>query len=199
VVSDTRNRIMTTLDILFIMHACNNACRWVGKRSPKQAWDECPRGDWLLWIASELNIDCKLVVLATCGCARLGLGYVPTGETRPLVAIETAEKWTRGEATSEQVRVAAAVCRTLYRGCAAGYAVEAAGFAANTAVHAATFSRLSTNDVVLSLAAVDDAVAAVYATDYALNEMRQQCADVVRGVIPWKTIRAAIGRIHRGV
>ena len=43
------------------------------------------------------------LVLAACAVARLCLPAIPAEEDRPLIAIETAEKWARGEATLEQV------------------------------------------------------------------------------------------------
>jgi hypothetical protein len=51
----------------------------------------------------------KKLVLAACGCARLTLPHVPKDETRPLTAIEIAEKWARGEDVDlKQVEAAAA-------------------------------------------------------------------------------------------
>lgn len=37
--------------------ACELAVKWVGERSPRQAWEECPRGDWLLWWAGRCGVD----------------------------------------------------------------------------------------------------------------------------------------------
>jgi hypothetical protein len=98
--------------------ACADACEWVGERDAETAWAECPRADWMLWIAAK-SVDRKRLVWVACQCARLALRHVPAGELRPLAAIETAEAWTRGEATIEQVRSA--------------YAADAA--AANAAEH----------------------------------------------------------------
>ena len=47
---------MSALDILTQHRACGEARDWLGKRTPKQAWDECPRGDWMLWIAARIGI-----------------------------------------------------------------------------------------------------------------------------------------------
>lgn len=46
--------------------------------------------------------DYKLGVWAACACAREALQYVPYGEQRPLVAIETAENWVRSNKTREE-------------------------------------------------------------------------------------------------
>jgi len=56
----------------------------------------------MLWIAARLSggptsESRKKVVLAACECASLSLIFVPQGEHRPHVAIETAASWARGE------------------------------------------------------------------------------------------------------
>ena len=88
------------------LDACSSAIEWVGDRDPATAWAECPRGDWLLWVAGRLGADRRTIVLAACACARDALRFVPSGETRPLAAIETAERWVRGEASIRDVRAA---------------------------------------------------------------------------------------------
>jgi len=93
--------------LLTRLDACREGREWAAGKTPEQAWAECPRGDWLLWLAGLLGIDRKVLVHATCACARLALPHVPTGELRPLKSIEAAERWARGEATNEDVRAAA--------------------------------------------------------------------------------------------
>ena len=76
---------------------CADAMAWLREReqsSPEAAWRECGRGDWMLWLVGRAASRRKLV-LAACECARLALRHVPTGEERPLLAIETAEAWAR--------------------------------------------------------------------------------------------------------
>src|SRR5947208_617208 len=79
--------------------ACEDAIAWVEDRTAEAAWNECPCGDWLLWVAARVGVDRKLVVRAACACARLALPHVPAGEGRPLRAIEAAEAWCEGRAT----------------------------------------------------------------------------------------------------
>ena len=88
------------------MGACVDVVDWASEYpSWEVAWDSCERADWLLWFSIKLA-DRKLVVLAACACARTTLHLVPKGEERPRLAIETAEAWTRGEATIDEVRKA---------------------------------------------------------------------------------------------
>ena len=130
-----------TQTLLQQLGACLEAREWAGERTPEQAWHDCERGDWLLWLAARLDIDRKPLVLAACACARLALPYVPAGEQRPLAAIETAERWTRGEATIEQVRAAADAAYAAYASYAsdadAAYAALAASAADADAAYAA--------------------------------------------------------------
>jgi len=91
---------MTTTDkdidlsaLLTRLDACREAREWSAGKTLEQAWAECPRGDWLLWLAGRLDIDRKVLVHATCACARLALPHVPAGERRPLKSIEAVEAW----------------------------------------------------------------------------------------------------------
>ena len=103
------------------VRACAEALEWaLGYPTREAAWKACERSDWLFWYAGRLGVARELVVLAACACARTALQYVPAGEDRPRVAIETAEAWCRGEATLSQVRSARA---------AAAYAADAAAAA----------------------------------------------------------------------
>ena len=131
----TRPRTLVT--ILRGVDACGGSRTWARPYGTDlaRAWTECPRGDWLLWIAARVGVRRETVVLAACACARLAMVHVPEGETRPLVAIETAERWARGEATLDEVRVArraaAAYAAAAYAAaCAAAYAADAAFYAA---------------------------------------------------------------------
>ena len=83
-------------------NACYPAKEWLKDRDLERAWEECKRGDWLLWFAAKVGIDRKVIVRTACACAREALRFVPDGG--PKTAIETAERWCNGEATIEQVR-----------------------------------------------------------------------------------------------
>ena len=111
----------------------------------------------LKWVASV--VPRRLLVLAACAVARLALPYVARREHRPRIAIETAERWTQGRATLEEVRKAAAAATD-----AAAYAANAAAYAANAAAAAA------------NAAAAADAAARV--------KTLSACADIVRKHYP---------------
>jgi hypothetical protein len=60
-------------------------------------WRECPRGDWLLAIATRLGVETSVLAQAACGCARIALPHVPDAEPRPALALQAAEAACRGE------------------------------------------------------------------------------------------------------
>jgi hypothetical protein len=114
------------------LNACCEAVEWSKQFDTSQeAWENCKRGDWMLWLVGKLSggpggDKRKKLVLAACQCARLSLKYVKEGEERPLKAIETAEGWAKGEAgiTLDDVKNAAYAART------AAYAADAIDVAA---------------------------------------------------------------------
>jgi hypothetical protein len=113
--------------------ACAEARDWLATQTdPRVAWEMCERLDWMIWYARRRNVARKVLVRIACDCARTALRFVPEGEDRPRLAIEAAERWTRDEATIDEVRVAAADAAAR----AALYAADAADAAANAAIAA---------------------------------------------------------------
>jgi hypothetical protein len=104
-------------------------------------WDKCPRVDWLLWLYERTpNPDQHALRLFACACVR----GTPLADGRTVwdlltdpiskAAVETAEKFTRGEVTEEELRAAANAAAANAANAAAAYAANAA---ANTAYAAA--------------------------------------------------------------
>lgn len=138
---------------LIKLYACAEAVEWVGDRTLEQAWAECERGDYMLWLAGRVVGDAfsdsrRPLVLAACECARLTLEQIPEGEARPRVAIETAERWARGEDVSrEELQAANAAAHTAAlaaptaansaRAARAAYAAGGVAYAYAAGAHAA--------------------------------------------------------------
>jgi len=201
----------TTKTILTELGACSEAVKWAGRKTHKQAWETCKRGNWLLWIAGKLGVDRKTLVLAACACARTSLKYVPEGEDRPRIAIETAEAWTRGEATIEQVRAAAHAASAALAAPAAPAALAAASAAANAASAAASAAAHAASAAPAASAAASAAAhaasaayaaydagvagaAANAASAAAYDAARKGMADIVRKIIPFSVIKKAIAK-----
>ena len=53
------------------LNACTEAIEWVKTRkSAIDAWTNCGRGDWMLWLAKRLNVDDRKLTLAKAMCAK---------------------------------------------------------------------------------------------------------------------------------
>lgn len=129
-----------------VLKPCADAVEWLTSQpDPETAWAVCERADWMLWLAARLDIDRPTLVRAACDCARTTLKYVPTGEDRPRLVIEAAERWADdpSEENHKAVRDAADY---------ADYVAHADAHAACAAVYAAAY---------------DVAFAATYDADYA--------------------------------
>ena len=167
--------------------ACPEATQWAESQPDAEtAWRQCPRGDWLLWAAARLDIDRKLLVRAACACARTALPRVPAGEERPRIAIETAEAWSRGEATIDDVLRAARDACAAWNNAAAA-AAHAAAYAAYAAADTAS---AAADAAYAAAAAADDAYAA--AADAARSDSLARSADIVREILPWEAMSAKL-------
>jgi hypothetical protein len=157
--------------------ACQEAVTWADQFSDMQAvWDNCGRGDWLLWLLGRLSGEPesdkrKQVVFIAAQCAREVLPIFEKcypDDKRVRECIEACEAYSRGEITMKELRAK--------RSAAAAYAdaadaADAAAAADNAAVVAAAAG-----------AAADAAYAAAAAADAAARgkAMRKRCADIVR-------------------
>jgi hypothetical protein len=156
---------------LIDLGACHDAVEWArGYDTPEAAWAACERGDWMLWICGKLagppwSDSRKPLVLACCECARLTLPYVHVGEDRPRSAIETAERWARGEVAQEEVR--AATSAAYAAATSAAYAAAAASAYAAYAASAYAASAADAYAADAAAAASADSAAAAYAAAYA--------------------------------
>ena len=177
--------LMTLIEILEKHGACAEAKEWAKDRDSNlyNAWRACPRGDWLLWMASKLGIDRKLIVAAACDCAEEALKYVPDGEDRPANAIRVTRAWLDGNSSIYEVDEAR---RAAYAAANAAAAYVAAYAAASAAAYAAA-----------NAAAANAAYAAAYAAYAAAVDANAYDADadamatLVRKAIPWTVWKEA--------
>ena len=116
-------------------NACADAVRWA-KTQPTaaEAWKNCTRGDWMLWILGRLSdrpgsTARRKLALCCCDCAETVRHLWPTGDTRPAEALRVTRAWaTRTPGvTIDDVRAAAEAAWS------AGAAAWSAGAAAGSA------------------------------------------------------------------
>jgi hypothetical protein len=166
---------------LLDMGACREAAEWAGDKTLDQAWAECERGDWMLWLAHMAGVETRLIVLSACDCAETASGYYTPDTVLACVwAIDSARRFVAGETDREEVVVArSAASDAAY----AAYAASAAAYAA----YAAAASAAAYTD------ASDAAAYAAYAAADAHAGSLRVSADLVRARISYSVINAAMG------
>ena len=188
---------------------CSEGMAWAkDQKSAAVAWKTCARPGWMLWLIGRASTSNDLalrkrLVLCACECARTSLRFVRSGEERPLKAIETAERWARGEASIEEVREARfAAYAAAYVADAAAYAAAAyaaayaaaaaAAYVAAAAAYVAAYAAYAADAAAAAAAAAYAADADYAAADYAAyaaddaarSKTLSQCADIVRKFYP---------------
>ena len=194
---------------LRLLRACGEAIEWVGQRDFANAWAECERPDWMLWLVGKMADeggwpDKKKVVLLAADIAESVLPifekeYPKDG--RPRNAIEAARGWADGKVALKDVRAAAAYAAAAAADAyAAAYAAAAAAAAAAAyaaadadADAAAAAAAYAAADADADAAAADAAAdAAAYAADaaadaaaaadfrHSLAKERRKLADLIR-------------------
>ena len=124
--------------------ACEPGKEWFVKKFPKGAPLEAvianlDRFDWFAWIGQHVFTPKQSALLA-CIAARQALKFVPAGEERPRLCIETVEMYVKGEKTLEDLQAAIAASD------AASAAASAASAAASAASDAASAAASAASD-----------------------------------------------------
>lgn len=89
-------------------NACSPALKWMAQYdSYEDIWNNCHRGDWLLWFVYILDVDPQLVVRTAIECARFVADNSSSRFCRNLPdAIARAEDWNPAEINSARVKQA---------------------------------------------------------------------------------------------
>ena len=136
----------------------------------KTAWENCPRGDWMLWIAKKLNVDLLKLTTAKALCANTVRNLMR--DERSTKAIDVAILFGQGKASREELDAAyAAAYAAAYTAAAAADAAadaaDAAAAAADAADAAAADAAADAADAAAADAAAADADADAAAADAA--------------------------------
>src|SRR5271154_6789903 len=158
------------------LRACKEAVAWAEGREWPAAWQECERGDWMLWLCGTKNWpERKAIVRVACDCAELALPIYENNhpnDSRVRDCIETTRKWTCGKATLEDVRNARNTVYTIYTD--GSFASLAAAYAASDAATSYTDTSYATTDAADAASLAADADAATRFSTL------KQCADICR-------------------
>ena len=82
------------------IEACAEGLEWAKNLTPRQAWETCDRGDWLLFWARAEKCSHRKTVLARTRFNKLFLHLIT--DKRCVNAIDVSERYGLGEATLEE-------------------------------------------------------------------------------------------------
>ena len=153
-----------------------------GKSSFEKAWNDCPRGDWMLWIAAMLRIDERTLTRAKALCANTVRHLMK--DERSTDAIDAALRYSNYEIDREELNKYADAADDAIAD-AANDAATAAAAAANTtyAAYVAARAAAYAADAAAYVAARASAYVAARAAADAIQENRQQTADICRDIL----------------
>jgi hypothetical protein len=139
---------------------CEEAINFRNKYPDFQtAWNNCHRGDWMLWLAKKLNVDDRKLTLAKGLCANTVIHLMK--DERSKKAVRIAIDYGKGKLTKKELIEAAAAA------VAAAAAADAYAAADDAAAVAAAAAADAYAAAVAAAAAVVAAVAAAAAYDAA--------------------------------
>ena len=132
----------------------------------KEAWQNCERGDWMLWLAARLKIDERKLFLARGKCAETVIHLMK--DQRSKDAIKAVIDYGNGLINEEQLISAADAAFS------AAYAAYAASSAASAAAYAASYP---------TYAVASAADAAAYASYAAKKANQLLTANICREIL----------------
>jgi hypothetical protein len=198
------NKVMTFQELLTSLDACPEAKEWASDKTWEEAYKNCPRGDWMLWLFQKTNPDnLRELTLAKGHCANTIRHLIK--DERSTQAMDTAIAFGEGRATREELNSAAAAAHAAALATSAAHAAAAYASAAYAAANAAAYSANAYASAAASTAAyasaaastaayaaaadAADAAAAAFAASAARKENLQLTADICRKYLPieiWK-------------
>ncbi len=183
---------------------CEEALIWYNNQTnTKTAWENCQRGDWMLWIATKTKIDRQLLSLTTGYCARTVYHLLKNNDSREAIcgainygkgliskkelsiihkkAIKTTTATADATYAADAANAAAGAAYAANAAADAAYAANAAANAANAAANAgfATYADAAATNTAADAAAyaAADAADAAYAAADAAAYAAADAAD----------------------
>ena len=160
---------------------CSEAMEWMkSQKNATEAWQNCERGDWMLWIAKRLNVDDRKLTIAKAMCAKQVEHLMK--DQRSKDALQACIDYFNGLITREQLNAYAANAAAADAAAAdAADAADAAAYAAAAyaaAAAAAAYAAYAAADAAADAAYVDAAADAAY-VDARTNSLKRS-ADICR-------------------
>ena len=164
---------------LVLLGACTPAIIWNGNRDLKDCWQDCERGDWMLYLMKEGEMcDIQTLTLAKARCAELAKPYM---EATSLAALQGAFDFANGLISEEELNVLADAAYTIAR------TAQAAGQYRAVAAVAAGYYAAATRYSY----ATATATAKYFGADNGKTWLKvlKQCADICRETLPRPKIK----------
>lgn len=111
------------------LNACSTAVYWADGKTWEEAYNTCPRGDWMLWLFSKTNPDdLQLLTLAKGHCANTVRHLMK--DERSIKAVDAAIAFGEGKISMDELKSAAVAAVVADAADAAdAYAADAAAYA----------------------------------------------------------------------
>ena len=93
-------------ELLRELHACSDAREWAGEMTIEEVVEKCHRGDWMLWLASRVNVDDRPLTLAKGHCANTVRHLMK--DQRSIDAVDAAILYGEGKISREELNTTAA-------------------------------------------------------------------------------------------
>jgi hypothetical protein len=171
---------MKLIDKLNQLDACSGRIEYVADQSAYDAWHNCKRGDWMLWIAEEQNIDFRVLVKASIECFKL-VEHLLVDRTC-INALRAAKRYSEGICEHHDL-----ICA-----CSNASRVICGNVDYSAAFHA-SFSSVYLSGVKANISAVHVAKSTAYDIPYdykyaaEMNTLKE-CADICRKIIPFESL-----------
>ena len=176
----------TIQTLLKELNACNPAREWAKNKSVEEIIQQCDRGDWLLWLALEMRLPFKLLILARARCAKTVAHIMK--DQRSIDAVNVFERFgMTDEVSLDELRKAADAAKAAY---VAVIPFPHADFAFLIAATRTAYAVYATDYMVAESAAAAAAWASTDTYTSAYIENQKQTADICREVFGKELIEA---------
>jgi hypothetical protein len=161
------------------------------------AWQTCPRGDWLLWLAGILEAPHSLLALAAADCAEFALNLLPLADHERVLLplIDMCRQWVEGTVEAEECAQASRDVLAIYQepggetsdSPTAGYATAAV----SAAVTVPTYTSALGISCACAAAALASAQVATPNDEDAIAAAHLRCSEIVRERVPFEALTSS--------
>jgi hypothetical protein len=172
--------------LLTKLNACSDAKAWAAGKTLEQAWQECQRPDWMLWLLGQSAVNKKVIVTIAVEFAEQ---CVSNASAYPAVAqcIAVVKRFLNGEAGPEELSAARSAAWSAAWS-AASAALSAAESAARSAAWSARSAARSAESAARSAAWSAESAAWSAAESAAWSAAESAASEIVRKHVPTSTI-----------